>query len=139
MATYDFYAAGPFFNESQIASMSRMEQVLESNGKVVFKPRFASDITVVGPSGCFHDDVSGIRNSRAVIANLIDEDSGTMFEIGYAYAQGIPVYAYCEGLKPGDKVNLMIAQSVSAVFSSAEELDRFLKTGQYDAIELSQF
>lgn len=139
MTDYDFYAAGPFFTPEQVASMERMEHALESNGRRIFKPRFASDIAQVGPDGCFRDDIGGIRGSRAVIANLVDEDSGTMFEIGYAYAHGIPVYGYLEGLRPGDKVNLMIAQSVTTIFPSAEALDRFLKTGEYETVEVGQF
>lgn len=139
MADYDFYAAGPFFTPEQVAGMERMEQVLESNGRTLFKPRFASDIAVVGPAGCFRDDIDGIRASAAVIANLVDEDPGTMYEIGYAYAHGIPVYGYLEGLRPGGRVNLMIAQSLTALFASPEALDRYLRTGACEAIELDQF
>lgn len=139
MADYDFYAAGPFFNEAQVASMERMEQVLESHGRALFKPRFASDVSEVGPEACFRDDIDGIRASRAVIANLIDEDSGTMYEIGYAYAHGIPVFGYLEGLEPGGRVNLMIAQSLTALFTSPEALGRYLETGAYDTMQVTQF
>ena len=109
---YDFYVAGPFFDPEQTASM---EQILEDHGKVLFKPRFVSQIEEVGPEGCFADDIHGINAAKAVVANLMDEDPGTMFEIGYAHALGIPVYGYFENLTPMDRVNLMIAHWCSSV------------------------
>ena len=113
---YDFYVAGPFFDPEQTASMERLEKILEDHGKVLFKPRFVSQIEEVGPEGCFADDIHGINAAKAVVANLMDEDPGTMFEIGYAHALGIPVYGYFENLTPMDRVNLMIAQAVELVF-----------------------
>ena len=89
---YDFYVAGPFFDPEQTSSMERLEKILEDHGKVLFKPRFVSQIEEVGPEGCFADDIHGINAAKAVVANLMDEDPGTMFEIGYAHALGIPVY-----------------------------------------------
>ena len=136
---YDFYVAGPFFNPEQVASMERLEHVLDTHGKTMFRPRFASDIAEVGPAGCFDDDVNGICASKAVIANLMDEDSGTMFEIGFAHSLGIPVYAYREGLRDGDSINLMIAQSVRAVFSSSDDLAWYLETGEHKDADYAQF
>lgn len=48
---YDFYVAGPFFDPEQTASMERLEKILEDHGKVLFKPRFVSQIEEVGPEG----------------------------------------------------------------------------------------
>lgn len=138
-ARYDFYAAGPFFNEAQVASMERMEAVLEGHGHTLFKPRFASDVATAGPKGCFDDDCAGILASRAVMANLMDEDSGTMFEIGFAYAHGIRVYGYLEGLGAGGRVNLMIAQSVTGLVSGPDALARFLETGELPHVEVAQY
>lgn len=137
--TYDYYVAGPFFERGQVASMERLEATLEARGLRLFKPRFASDIEDVGPEGCFDDDVEAIRASGAVIANLIDDDPGTMFEIGFAYALGKPVYAYREGLTPADRVNLMIGQAVRMVFSGPEDLGRWLDTGEHEDVEYIQF
>lgn len=71
---YDFYVAGPFFDPEQTASMERLEKILEDHGKVLFKPRFVSQIEEVGPEGCFADDIHGINAAKAVVANLMDED-----------------------------------------------------------------
>ena len=138
-AHYDYYAAGPFFNPAQVASMTRMEQVLESHGKSLFKPRFASDVVKVGARACFEADLHGILSSTAVMANLMDEDSGTMYEIGFAHAHAMPVYGYLEGAHDGTKVNLMIAESLDALFASADDLARFLVTGDHTDVAIAEF
>ena len=136
---YDFYAAGPFFDPGQLASMERMEQVLESHGRLLFKPRFASDIAVVGPRTCFETDVHGILSSTAVIANLIDDDPGTMFEIGFAHANHLLVYGYLEGARTGSRVNLMVAESIDALFASSQDLAAFLDTGEHADVQVAEF
>ena len=138
-ARYDYYAAGPFFDPAQVASMTRMEQVLESHGRKLFKPRFASDVAEVGARACFESDLQGIRSSAAVMANLMDEDSGTMYEIGFAHAHGMPVYGFLDGAHDGTKVNLMIAESLDALFASAEDLARFLETGEHADVAIEEF
>ena len=132
---YDFYVAGPFFDPEQTASMERLEKILEDHGKVLFKPRFVSQIE----EGCFADDIHGINAVKAVVANLMDEDPGTMFEIGYAHALGIPVYGYFENLTPMDRVNLMIAQAVELVFVGPDDVAKYLETGEHTEVDYIQF
>ncbi|KAA8823127.1 nucleoside 2-deoxyribosyltransferase [Bifidobacterium reuteri] len=136
---YDYYVAGPFFDPEQTSSMERLEKVLEEHGKKLFKPRFVSQIEEVGPEGCFADDIKGINSSKAVIANLMDEDAGTMFEIGYAHALGMPVYGYFDGLTPMDRVNLMVAQAVEMVFAGPEDVAKYLETGEHTEVDYIQF
>lgn len=136
---YDFYVAGPFFDPEQTASMERLEKILEDHGKVLFKPRFVSQIEEVGPERCFADDIHGINAAKAVVANLMDEDPGTMFEIGYAHALGIPVYGYFENLTPMDRVNLMIAQAVELVFVGPDDVAKYLETGEHTEVDYIQF
>lgn len=136
---YDYYVAGPFFDPEQTSSIERLEKVLEEHGKKLFKPRFVSQIEEVGPEGCFADDIKGINSSKAVIANLMDEDAGTMFEIGYAHALGMPVYGYFDGLTPMDRVNLMVAQAVEMVFAGPEDVAKYLETGEHTEVDYIQF
>ncbi|KFI84523.1 MULTISPECIES: nucleoside 2-deoxyribosyltransferase [Bifidobacterium] len=136
---YDYYVAGPFFDPEQTSSMERLEKVLEEHGKKLFKPRFVSQFEEVGPEGCFADDIKGINSSKAVIANLMDEDAGTMFEIGYAHALGMPVYGYFDGLTPMDRVNLMVAQAVEMVFAGPEDVAKYLETGEHTEVDYIQF
>lgn len=136
---YDYYVAGPFFDPEQTSSIERLEKVLEEHGKKLFNPRFVSQIEEVGPEGCFADDIKGINSSKAVIANLMDEDAGTMFEIGYAHALGMPVYGYFDGLTPMDRVNLMVAQAVEMVFAGPEDVAKYLETGEHTEVDYIQF
>lgn len=123
---YDFYVAGPFFDPEQTASMERLEKILEDHGKVLFKPRFVSQIEEVGPEGCFADDIHGINAAKAVVANLMDEDPGTMFEIGYAHALGIPVYGYFENLTPM-VVSICDWRKRRLVFVGPDDVAKYLK------------
>ena len=119
--------------------MERLEKILEDHGKVLFKPRFVSQIEEAGPEGCFADDIRGVNAAKAVVANLMDEDPGTMFEIGYAHALGIPVYGYFENLTPMDRVNLMIAQAVELVFVGPDDVAKYLETGEHTEVDYIQF
>lgn len=139
MQDYDYYVAGPFFNAEQLSSMQALEQVLDRHRLRLFKPRFVSDIAISGPQQCFEDDCAGIRASRCLIANLIDDDPGTMFEIGYAYALGKPVLGFKAGCKQDDPVNLMIAESATEVFVSIADLDEYLSTGTHQGIRLREY
>ena len=121
---YDFYVAGPFFDPEQTASMERLEKILEDHGKVLFKPRFVSQIEEVGPEGCFADDIRGVNAAKAVVANLMDED---------------PVYGYFENLTPMDRVNLMIAQAVELVFAGPDDVAKYLETGEHTEVDYIQF
>lgn len=139
MPGYDYYMAGPFFDRRQLESMQRIEATLEGHGLKLFKPRYASDIKVVGPRVCFDDDCAGIRASKYVLANLIDDDPGTMFEIGYAFALGKKVFGILEGCSEGDAVNLMIAESLTELFVSVDDLESYLSTGSHRRIGLREF
>ena len=136
---YDFYVAGPFFTPGQVASMERLEGVLAAHARRMFRPRLASDVRVVGPRACFDEDLAAIMASGAVIANLVDDDPGTMMEIGFATGRGVPVYGYLEGLGDSDQVNLMIAQAAGALFSGPEDLDRWLSGGERRDARVVQF
>jgi nucleoside 2-deoxyribosyltransferase len=98
----------------------------------------------------FEANIGLLRRADAVMANLnpfrgAEPDSGTVFEVGYAVARGIPVWAYTEIAQPlveqlpaqrresgfvdargytvedfGLNLNLMIACSVEVVIGDAQ-------------------
>lgn len=88
------YLAGPFFNMPQIWLVDQARRNLTEFGLEVFSP--FHDIGL----GCAQDvvgqDLEGIKNSHVLFAILDGLDSGTLFEVGYARAIGIPVVAYSE-------------------------------------------
>jgi len=75
----------------------------------------------------------------ANVGKPADADPGTMCEIGFAYGHGIPVYGYHDGLQPGGSVNLMIAQSVRAIFAGPDDLAHWLDTGEHADLPIRQF
>jgi nucleoside 2-deoxyribosyltransferase len=85
-----FYIAGPLFNVYEQAFQAQIAAALAPFGSTFLPQR---DII---PSGdIFAQCCSGVAKSQIIIANLsgADTDSGTAFEVGYAYALGKPIYA----------------------------------------------
>ncbi|KFI68710.1 nucleoside 2-deoxyribosyltransferase [Bifidobacterium magnum] len=137
---YDFYVAGPFFTNTEVESMERLEKVLQDRHKKLFMPRFAGgqdSIAEDGGKAVFAKDVQAIRNSKAIIANLVDDDPGTLFEIGYAYALGKPVYLYNEGMEPGAKMNLMLVRSAKVILTGPADLEALLDSGEFEAVDVT--
>lgn len=114
------YLAGPFFNEEQEERINYLEDLLDKHNFSVFSPRQASRIK----PGCSQEDMIktfegntfNIDSADFVLAVLDGNDTGTMFECGYAYAKKIPVLYFNE-TRPVDKgPNLMLAMSTLLPF-----------------------
>lgn len=88
------YLAGPFFNVSQQWAIDEARAALLEMGFKVFSP-----IHDVG-EGPAHEvaqaDLRALEASGVVLALLDGLDPGTLFEVGYARAKGIPVIAVAE-------------------------------------------
>lgn len=131
MSKYDFYVAGPFFNDEQLISLAQIEALLESNNFTMFRPRvdagmLPKNATKEQLKEVFEADVKAIDSCDFVIADTTYRDTGTSFEIGYAFATNKPVILFCDTACEG-KLNLMLAASCFRSFTSHEELNRFLE------------
>lgn len=88
------YLAGPFFTISQRWLIEEVRTALRGMGLEIFSP-----FHNVG-DGAAHDvaikDIRGLEKSTAVFAIVDGLDSGTLFEVGYARAKGIPVIAFVQ-------------------------------------------
>ncbi len=127
----NIYLAAPFFNDEQIQRLQAVEKVLNANSSVgnVFVPM--NDTNAAGlefgtPQWrdlAYHEDLAGLTNADVVVAVYDYEatysDPGTMFEIGYAVANKIPVLVYYENHQ---SVNLMIAQGLTYYCHQLAEL-----------------
>lgn len=121
-----FYIASPFFNEEELTHVKDIEQVLQEGGHQMFSPRqnqlpefeFAS---FEWRTNVFRNDINHIKWCDALIAILDDNygDTGTAFEVGYAYAIGRPVYLYNPS---GNIINLMITDALHGYFESLDEI-----------------
>lgn len=136
------YLAGPFFNKEQIERVIRVENALHNNDTVsqIFSPRLEEHDVVTknnidkesteGLKLVFNNDIKAIDNADVVVAihDFDDKytDSGTAFEIGYAYKSGTPIVLYQEK----DPIyqapmNLMLSQSLHAYITNAKDLQAY--------------
>lgn len=132
------YLAGPLFSEAETEFNIKITGRLRNAGYEVFLPQENSSDNSKSRekpdnSTIFRKNVCGIDKSDLVVAILdggSDVDSGTAWEIGYAWARGIQVVGLrtdfrtlgIEGI-----VNLMIEECVVGICTSVEELIVFLE------------
>lgn len=106
------YLASPFFTLGQRWLVDEARRSLRELGLEVFSP--VHDVgpgpaEVVGPA-----DIEALNQCDRVFAILDGLDAGTVFEVGYARARGIPVYALAQAVNQEDLK--MIVGTDSKVF-----------------------
>lgn len=94
------YLAGPFFNAMQRWVVNEMRTALLSLEIQVFSP--LHDVGRGPAEDVAERDIEGLENSSVVLAVVDGLDPGTLFEIGYARARGIPVIAFAQNAKAED-------------------------------------
>ena len=88
------YLAGPFFDTSEQWLIDEAREALTEMGFKVFSP--IHDIGTGSPNEVASQDLFALEKSGVVFALLDGMDPGTVFEVGYARALGIPVIAVAE-------------------------------------------
>ncbi|MBP2030922.1 nucleoside 2-deoxyribosyltransferase [Methanohalophilus levihalophilus] len=132
------YLAGPLFSEAEREFNRKLAGMLRNAGYEVFLPQEDSadnskSREKLDNATLFKKNVEGIDKSDLVVAILdggSDVDSGTAWEIGYAWARGIPIVGLrtdfrtlgIEGI-----VNLMIEECAVGICINVEELVLFLE------------
>ena len=134
---YDFYLAGPFFNQQQLDMQEKIEMLMKISNKKCFSPRLDAgtlpkDATKKDMLDVFNADLKAIEDSYALFANVSFRDTGTSVEIGYALALGIPVILYWNKyVHDVDHVNVMIALACGgSVITDYIQLQKYLDTGE---------
>lgn len=134
------YLASPFFNDAEIDRVEKVKKILDSKGLEVFSPKDHQSKHLEFGSmewrkATFKNDVDHIDWCDCVVAIISQgnyDDSGTAWELGYAYATGKPVVLVN---LTGETINLMIADSLHALITSYDELTDYdfeeLKTIPY--------
>ncbi len=132
------YLAGPLFTAAERRFNEELALYIEQAGFAVYLPQKECK-DVAKPQDIFHTCIKGLDNAWCVVAVLegADADSGTCFEMGYAYAKGIPVIGVrTDFRKSADDgfVNLMLSKSVQTLcvvnsleITSIEEIAKRLK------------
>ena len=101
------YLAGPFFSMSQRWLINEIREILLDFGNIVFSP--LHDIGFAEKSNLQEvskeiasQDLNALQHSDVVLAIVDDKDPGTLFEIGFAKANGKKVIVYSENLTEED-------------------------------------
>ena len=124
------YLASPFFNAEELGRMNIVKEILIQKGLDVFAPfehqnKHLEFGSMEWRKATFKSDVDAIDDCDVVVAINCQgnyDDSGTMWEIGYAYAKGIPVVLFNNTDKT---INLMIADSLYSLITSYDELQEY--------------
>lgn len=135
---WDCYTAGPIFTPKQHEIQNRLIKLLKDHSITSCDPRTQGPIIADVPreergpelfQKILNANCDGILNSKFVIACIDDRDTGTIWELGFAYGSRlggggkIPLITYSN---EGYGQNVMIAQSVNAHFKSYEDLKLFI-------------
>jgi hypothetical protein len=94
------YLAAPFFNLAERWIVEEIRDQLLHMEVEVFSP--LHDVGVGTGDVVARADLAGLDECSVVLAILNGGDAGTIFEIGYAVAQGIPVIALAQNTRPED-------------------------------------
>jgi hypothetical protein len=107
------YIAAPFFNLGERWIVEEVRSKLMDMGVSVFSP--LHDVGVGPGEVVAQQDLAGLDTCQVVLAILNGSDAGTIFEVGYAIAKGIPVVALAQNMRPED---LKMPQGVGCVIVS---------------------
>lgn len=121
------YLASGWFNENQERRVKEAEEVLRGLCHEVFSPREHQNAHLEFGSkewrmATFNNDVKNVEWCDIIFAIYDEEDAGTMWELGYAYAHHKTLLIFHEG---NDIANLMITDSLFAYFKTWEEVEDY--------------
>jgi nucleoside 2-deoxyribosyltransferase len=113
------YMAGPLFSTAELAFNRELAALLRARGHEIFLPQEHEQRKDL-PRAIFESDVKGLDWADAVVACLDgpDPDSGTCWELGYAYARKKLSIVYRTDFRlfeGSDSVNLMMTESADHV------------------------
>ncbi|MBU3967108.1 MAG: nucleoside 2-deoxyribosyltransferase [Euryarchaeota archaeon] len=126
------YLAAPLFSEAELDFNRMLRDEIKSSGFNVFLPQEDSNNVKDRDdrqSIIFSKNEAAIDKSDIIVAVVdgADVDSGTAWEIGYAYARGKPILGLRTDFRTlgiEGTVNLMIERSVVLCMSIRELLNR---------------
>jgi len=84
------YIASPFFNQTQLNMVDKIERTLDQYGVKYFSPRLEGVITKMTPEEkekhikkIYQSNIQNMQTCNMMIAVIDDYDTGTVFELGY--------------------------------------------------------
>ena len=134
---YRVYVAAPLFSEAEREYNLSIAGQLRNDFFDVYLPQVVGDDSHTRNKDeqvrIFSENLKALENADLIVAIIdgADADSGTAWEMGYAYARGKPVIALrTDFRRVGDyeKVNLMLEESSAVVTSTVELLEAIKST-----------
>lgn len=127
----NIYLAAPLFSEAECDFNRKLREELQGIGFNVFLPQEDSNNIhdkINRQKIIFNKNLAEIENSDIIVAVIdgADVDSGTAWEIGYAFAKGKHVIGFRTDFRTlgiEGTVNLMIERSVILCMSISELLN----------------
>ncbi len=119
-ARYRVYLAAPLFSEAERSYNRSIAALIRGHFYTVHLPQECGDSSAERSSdhtaGIFTENLAALSEADVVVAIIdgADADSGTAWEMGYAYAQGIPVIALRTDFRQAgvsERVNLMLEEA----------------------------
>lgn len=129
---------GALFTEAERAFNLVLARALEAEGHDVYLPQRDTRPAegAERTKTIFHTNLAALAKAEAVVAvcDGPQVDDGTAWEIGYAYARNIQIYGLRTDSRivqqPDERINLMILESLSELFSTIEQLLHTLRYAQ---------
>lgn len=132
---HTIYQAGPLFSQAERQWHQQLTLKLEKAGHIVLwpgdliSPELIAEAGEHAPRFIFDNCLAGIDESTILVALLDGSqvDDGTSWEIGYAYAKGMPIYGIrTDSRIAGDthhnRMNSMIEGCLTGLAESMEQL-----------------
>ena len=133
-ARYRVYLAAPLFSEAERTYNNLVAAILKEHFFDVHLPQECGDSSAERSDDhtavIFTENLAALSKADVVVAIIdgADADSGTAWEMGYAYAQGIPVIALRTDFRKAgvsERVNLMLEEA-ACVADKGDDLPRIL-------------
>ena len=129
---YQVYLAAPLFSEAERSYNRSIEELLEKNCFDVYLPQQAGDDSEIREKAeqrlIFSKNLKALENADIIVAIIdgADADSGTAWEMGYAFARGKKVIGLRTDFRKSgnhEKVNFMLEESAIVVTNTNQLLD----------------
>lgn len=129
------YIAGPLFTSAERDILEQISTMCEGFGYKTYLPHRDAGLFKRGDNSSklyFIADLEQIEACSLIVAvlNGLDVDSGTCWEMGYAFSKNKPIIGYVDDIRiyePQNQLNPMIFNSLTTLASTLDQLSASLK------------
>lgn len=125
------YIAAPFFNESQVELVEAIESTLRFNAIEFYSPRSEGVLMNMTPDEkkarmkyIFDKNIEMLNAADTIVAVIDNYDTGTVFEIGYAFAKEKRIITLTDNYYG---VNVMINECIVAHCTKVSQIPQAVR------------